>query len=261
MPSVLMFNGSNAPLWLVLATAVVIGLLMVLVFRYASNQKAIGRAKDALKAHLLAVRLFQDQLPVVVRAYGKILLGTGTYLRLAFTPFLIAVVPITLLIIQMDRYLGWVPLQPSQAFLLEVRADTPEALDQINLHLPDGLVTTAPAVHILHDKTVVWRLEAKQAGGFDVDLAAAGQDVQKRVVVSSALERISPVKLRGDFWGRLFSSAEPALPDSSVIQAITVDYPERTIRLFGVEWNWIVLFFVVSLAAGFIFKSVLGIQI
>ena len=45
-----------------------IGLLMVIVFRYTSDQKAIGRAKDRLKAHLLAVRLFQDQLPVVMRA-------------------------------------------------------------------------------------------------------------------------------------------------------------------------------------------------
>jgi hypothetical protein len=29
----------------------------------------------------------------------------------------------------------------------------------------------------------------------------------------------------------------------------------------GSEWNWIVLFFVVSLVSGFIFKSALGIQI
>ena len=61
---------ANAPLLWVLAISIVIGFLMVIVFRYASDQKAIGRAKDRLKAHLLAVRLFQDQLPVVMRAYG-----------------------------------------------------------------------------------------------------------------------------------------------------------------------------------------------
>src|SRR5262249_40590516 len=91
-----------SPLLLVLAISIVIGLLMVIVFRYTSNQKAIARAKDRLKAHLLAVRLYQDQLPVVVRAYGRILRGTGSYLRLAFTPFLIAILPITFLIVQLD---------------------------------------------------------------------------------------------------------------------------------------------------------------
>ncbi len=259
MPSVLLFNGTSGPLWLVLGTSVVVGLLMVLVFGYVSNQKAIGRAKDILKAHLLAVRLFQDQLPVVLSAYGKILRGTGTYLRLAFTPFLFAIVPITLLIVQMDRYLGWVPLQPAQAFLLEARADTP--LDQIELHLPDGLVSSAPAVRIPAEKSIVWRLEARQGGRYDVEVVAGGESASKLVVVSSGLEKLSPIRLRGNFWERMLSSSESALPDGGAIQAVSVSYPERTIQLFGVQWNWIVLFFIVSLVAGFVFKSALGIQI
>src|SRR5437868_9185749 len=122
-----------SPLLLVFAISIVIGLLMVVVFRYTSDQKAIGRAKDQLKAHLLAVRLFQDQLPVVIRAYARILHGTGSYLRLAFTPFLIGIIPITFLIIQLDRYLGWTPVPAQQAFLVEARVDTPDALSSAEL--------------------------------------------------------------------------------------------------------------------------------
>ncbi len=123
-------SSANTPLLLVLALSIVIGLLMVNVFRYASNQKAIGRAKDRLKAHLLAVRLFQDQLPVVMRAYARILRGTGSYLRLAFTPFLIAILPITFMIVQLDRYFGWVPLQPAQTFLVEARLADSERIQR-----------------------------------------------------------------------------------------------------------------------------------
>ncbi len=249
------------PLWLVLGTSVLIGLLMVLVFRYTSDQKAIGRAKDILKAHLLAVRLFQDQLPVVIGAYGKILRGTGHYLRLAFTPFLIVIVPMTALLIQMDRYLGWMPLQPARSFLLEATVSSPEVLDQVDLRLPEGLVISAPAVHIPNEKSVAWRLEANHPGQFSVDVTAGSETASKAVVVSASLERISPVRLRGNVWERMLSSAEPALPEDGTIQSISVSYPEQNIVLFGMKWNWLVLFFVVSLAAGFIFKSVLGIQI
>src|SRR6202035_4312909 len=118
---------SNIPLLLVLAISIVIGLLMVIGFRYTSDQKAIGRAKDRLKAHLLAVRLFQDQLPVVMRAYGRILRGTGSYLRLALTPFLIVVLPITFLIVQVDRYFGWTPLHQGETFLVEAKVEDPAA--------------------------------------------------------------------------------------------------------------------------------------
>ena len=246
---------------MVLAISIVIGLLMVVVFRYTSDQKAIGRAKDQLKAHLLAVRLFQDQLPVVMRAYGKILRGTGSYLRLAFTPFLIAILPITFLIVQLDRYFGWMPLQPAQTFLVEARVDDPAALNQASLQLPPELSSSAPAVHVPQDKEVVWRVVAERAGKYDIQIAAAGQTVSKQVVVAPGLARVSPVRLQDNFWERMFTSGEPALADNSPVQSIAVNYPPREISFAWMEWNWIVLFFVVSLIAGFIFKSVLGIQV
>jgi hypothetical protein len=252
---------SNIPLFMVLAISIIIGLLMVIVFRYTSDQKAIGRAKDRLKAHLLAVRLFQDQLPVVMRAYGKILSGTGSYLRLAFTPFLIAILPITFLIVQLDRYFGWLPLRPAQTFLVEARIEDPIALNEASLQLPPEMVSSAPAVHIPKDNEVVWRVVAERPGNFDIQIAAAGQTASKQVVVSPDLARISPLRLQGNFWERMFTSGEPALADNGPVQAITIGYSPRVIGFAWMEWNWIVLFFVVSLIAGFIFKSVLGIQV
>jgi hypothetical protein len=254
-------TASNIPLLLVLAISIVIGLLMVIVFRYTSDQKAIGRAKDKLKAHLLAVRLFQDQLPVVMRAYGRILHGTGSYLRLACTPFLIAILPITFLIVQLDRYFGWVPLQPAQAFLVEARVEDPAALNEASLQLPPELSSSAPAVHDPKDKEVVWRVVADRIGLFDIHIAAGGHTVSKQVVVAPGLARISPLRLRRNFWERMFTSGEPALADDSPVQSIAINYPPRVIGFAWMEWNWIVLFFVVSLIAGFIFKSVLGIQV
>jgi hypothetical protein len=252
---------SATPLLLVLAVSVVVGLLMVIVFRYTSDQKAIGRAKDRLQAHLLAVRLFQDQLPVVMRAYARILLGTGSYLRLAFTPFLIAILPITFLIIQLDRYLGWMPISPQQDFLVEARVTDPEALNQVTLQLPPQLSASVPAVHLPRDREVVWRLVAERAGQYDVNIAAAGQIAVKQIVVSPGLARVSPVRLQDNFWERMLISGEPALADNSPIQSIAVTYPPRIIHFAWLEWNWIVLFFVVSLLAGFFFKTVLGIQV
>jgi hypothetical protein len=56
-------------------------------------------------------------------------------------------------------------------------------------------------------------------------------------------------------------SAEPALPANSAVQSIEVKYPAREVSFAGIASNWIVAFFVLSLVAGFIFKSALGIEI
>ncbi|MGH9500907.1 MAG: hypothetical protein ACRD3L_17350 [Terriglobales bacterium] len=255
------FLSSNAPVVIVGLISLVIGLLMVLVFGYTSNQKAIHIAKEHLKAHLLALRLFQDQIPVVIRSYGRIFLSTGNYLQLAFKPLLFVILPLTFMVVQLDRYLGWTPMEAGQPFLVKAQISNPEMLNAASLQLPQGLTTTSPAVHIPSENEIAWRVVAEKDGNYDVNVQASDQTLGKRVVVASGLARLSPVRLRGQFWERIFVSGEPALPQNSPIQAISVQYPSRSIAFAGVEWNWIWLFLVLSMIAGFFFKSVLGIEI
>jgi len=251
----------NLPLLLVVLLSAVAGLLMVIVFRYTSDQKAIHIAKDQLKAHLLAVRLFQDQLPVVLASYGRIVRGTGRYLKLTFKPLLYVIIPLVILIVQLDRYLGYVPLEIGQAFLVKVQTTNHDSLDEVSMQLPTGLTPTAPAVHVPSENEVVWRVMAEKSGDYEVNIAAGTETFSKQAVASSGLTRVSPARLRGQFWERMLVSGEPALPDGGPIQSIAVSYPARSIRFAWIDWNWIWLFFVLSLVAGFFFKSVLGIEI
>ncbi len=259
--------------------SVVVGLLMIVLFGYTSDQKAIGIAKDQLKAHLLAVRLYRDQLQVVMGSYGKILHGTARYLKLAFKPLLYVIIPITLLIMQLDRVLGLTAIHANTPFLLTARVNNPEALDRISIGLPPEITASAPPVHIAADNEVVWRLVASHDGAYQVKINAGDptatstvtpsvtpiltQTVTKTVRVSSQLARVSPERWRDHFWERVFFSGESALPANSAVESIAVDYPARNIPLgiAGYEMNWIWLFFILSMIAGFIFKELLGIQI
>ena len=252
----------SSPLAIVVVFSIVIGLLMIVLFGYTSNQKAIKLAKDQLKAHLLAVRLFQDQLHVVMGSYGRILRGTGRYLKLAFMPLLYVIIPITFLIVQLDRYLGLTGIPANAPFLLTVHVSNSDVLNDVALELPPEVMMTAPPVHAPAAHEIIWRLAASKEGAYGVKLAAAGQSVTKTLNVSSEVVRVSPVRLRGQFWERVFSSTEDVIPDISPIESIAIDYPERNIDLYGYyEINWIWLFFILSMIAGFIFKEILGIQV
>jgi uncharacterized membrane protein (DUF106 family) len=266
----LKFSLLTSPLAIVIALSLIVGLLMVILFGYTSDQKAIGKAKDQLKAHLLAVRLYRDQIPVVMGSYGKILRGTGRYLKLAFKPLLYVIIPITLLMVQVDRYLGATPIPPNAPFLLTVHlaASTTESAstNDATLDLPPEIATTAPPVHVAADNEIVWRLVGSKEGKYEVKVAAGqtagvAATVTKTVCVGTDLPRISTVRLRGHFWQRMFSSAELALPESSPIDSISINYPDRNIEIAGYGMNWIWLFFILSMIAGFIFKELLGIQI
>jgi hypothetical protein len=251
----------TSPLAIVVVVSLVVGLLMVVLFGYTSDQKAIGIAKDQLKAHLLAVRLYRDQIPVVMGSYGKILRGTGRYLKLAFKPLLYVIIPITLLMVQIDRYLGATPIAPNVPFLLTVHTTTSDVLNDVTLDPPPEITMTAPPVRVPAENEIVWRLVGSKDGKLEVKIVVAGQSAAKAVCVGRDLARISIVRLRGQFWERMLSSAEPALPENSPIESISINYPDRNIEVAGYGMNWIWLFFILSMVAGFIFKEILGIQI
>src|SRR5215813_10411015 len=187
------FLHSQVPLVVVLILSIVIGFLMVVVFRYSSDQKGIRVAKDRLKAHLLAVRLFQDQIQVVLISYWRIVRSTGTYLRLAFMPLLYVSVPLVFLIVQIDRYLGSAPVQVGQAFLVKARLSDSRALEQASLKLPAGISLAAPPVHVPAENEIVWRLAADAVGTRSLEVAA-DQPVTKSLEVSRGIRRVSPIR-------------------------------------------------------------------
>jgi hypothetical protein len=255
--------GLNARLLIVIIASVAVGLGSILVFGYTSDQRAIGIARDKLKAHMLAVRLYRDQSHVVIASYGGVLRGTARYLRLTFRPFLFLVIPITFLIVQLDHYLGMTPIRVNTPFLLTARVSGGTALDEISVELPPEIAANAPPVHIAAENDVVWRLVASREGAYEAKIIAGGESAVKTVRVSSQIARVSSERLRDHFWERMFLSGESALPPNGAIESITVDYPEShiSVGIGGYSMNWMWLFFILSMIAGFIFKELLGINV
>lgn len=252
---------SNHAVMVLLVLSILTGLVMIVLFGYLSDQNAVRRAKDQLRAQLLAVRLFQDQPQVVLRAYGRIFTGTGRYLRVSFKPLAVIVIPMIALLIYGDRYLGSLPFQTNQPILLKAQLDKPDTLDSVSLRLPPGLSESAPAVHIAEDNEVDWRLVASAQGNYTVHVLAGEEELGKQVVVSNDLAHLSECRLRGRFWRRLLECAEPAIPVNAPVRLVAVNYPERNIDLGPWTTNWLVVYFIVSLAAALLFKFLLGIEI
>src|SRR5207249_10570992 len=114
----------------------------------------------------------------------------------AVESWLFVVLPLTFLIVQLDRYLGWAPVPSGQALLVKVRTTGSEALNEASLLLPSEMKMTAPAVHVPARNEVVWRVVAEKNGDYNVIIGVAGQTLSKAVVVSSGLSRVSPIRLQ-----------------------------------------------------------------
>ena len=71
-------------LWSVLG-----GIVALLVYKSVSDQAGIVRAKNAIKVHLLEIRLFKDDIAGVLAATGRILARNAVYLGHNVVPLLL----------------------------------------------------------------------------------------------------------------------------------------------------------------------------
>lgn len=254
------FRDSN-PAYAIAAISFLTGLVTLLTFRYASNQVTMRRIKDRIQAHVLEVRLFPDQLSVVWRAYGQVMRFTLSYLAQSLKPLLILLVPMIVLMAQLDLRFSRTPLRPGDSFLLKVKLTEPQTLDANALRLPEGLTLTAPPLNIRALREVDWRIRADRRGDFAPAVVTAGQAFTKQVVVSGSTTRLSPERARASMEEWLLDPGEKALPRNGPLETLEVNYAPRSIDLGLFQTEWWVLFLVVSLVSALVLKIVLRIEI
>ena len=100
------------PGWLsATVVAAVTGVLLLAVFKYTSNQRAIKRVRNDINANLLALKLFKDSAGWRFGRRGASCCGAGRLFVLAVVPMLVMAVPVTLLLGQLALWYQARPLQ------------------------------------------------------------------------------------------------------------------------------------------------------
>jgi uncharacterized membrane protein (DUF106 family) len=239
-----------------LATAVV----MLVIFRRTSNQQKLAAVKRSIHAGVFEIRLYNDDFFAILRAQREILRDNVRYLWLSVLPMVWVIVPLVLLIAQLQFHYGYAPLQPGTRVLLKVQLrDGPP--DAVSLDAPSGVRLDTPAVWLPGAREVVWRLAPKAPGTYDLRLHAGSHEYVKALRVDGGVVRRSPVRPEPTFLNQLLYPSEPPLPADGPVAAISIGYEEREISVFGWDVNWMVVYFALSLVFAFALKKPLGVTI
>jgi hypothetical protein len=262
--------GSAVPLAGLALFALLAAIVVLLVIRAASNQPKIAAVKRSIRAALFEIRLFNDDLRAILRAQGEIARHNLTYLRLSLVPMIWVLLPLALLMAHLHAYYGYGGLQPGNTALVTVRmaegwrppagADGP-AGPALTLVAPPGLRVETPRVWAAALREASWRIGADRDGDYDVIVRLEGETFAKRVQVSNARVSRSPVRPAAGLGKQLLHPAEPPLPAGSLLDSITVTYPERGISILGRDTHWMIVFFALTMGFGFALKGRFGVML
>ncbi|MHC5061217.1 MAG: hypothetical protein ACYTFK_09055 [Planctomycetota bacterium] len=256
----------------------VMGVILLVLWKYTSNQDAIGRVKDNIKASLLAMKLFKDSISVTLQAQGRVFKGAGALLFHAIRPMLVMIVPVCLILGQMSLWYQVRPLQPGEEAVvaIELNGDITSALPRVKIAEMTGADVTIDQTHALSERQIFWKIKAREEGYHKIVFEVDNQRFEKDLAIGGDFMRVSPQRpgLRLDDV-LMYPSEKPFQPDS-LVQSIRIDYPPRfsqiarrlsRISLIGwfvnlfIDWWWIAFFFVVSMVFAFIFKPFFNVKI
>lgn len=257
------------PSYGLLVISVVTGILMLFVFRYTSDQKGIKRAKNLVKAHFLAIRLYKDDIGQMFTTMKNIIVSNVLYMSKSIKPMLFMLVPVGLVLIQLESRYEHRPFKVGEKTVVTVRLNeggraayaSLSDLSKIALTVPEGLQVETPMLRIPEKAEVSWRIRMEKEGSFDLHVVNDGRQFEKRLYVSNALTALSPSRERASFSAALFNPAEATLPAGASVEAIMITYPKRELSFWGITAHWLVGFFILSLVAGFALKGVFGVEI
>jgi uncharacterized membrane protein (DUF106 family) len=246
----------------------VTGVLLLIIFKYTSNQRAIGHVRDNIKANMLALRLFKDEIAVTLQSQGRVFRGALQLLFHSLRPMLVMILPVSLLLAQMGLWYQFRPLLLGEEALVTLKLANSELSRRASGNpMPEakflphpGIAVTIGPVRVPSKNEIYWQIKPLSEGKQQLAFQLENQTFEKQVAVGRGFMRISAVR-PGPHWSDiLLHPAEKPFTPESPVYSISVEYPERSSWTSGSDW-WIVYFFIASMAFALLFKPFLKVRI
>ena len=247
-----------------LPISVVVTVAALLVLKRTSNQEALNRVKAKTHAGIFEIRLFNDDMRTIFSAQRNILVQVAKQIGLTLVPLLWMLVPMAVLLPQLQFQYGYLGIEPGEPVLLIATLDAPLGADEtkpdFHLETPTGVRAETGPIWVPAKNELVWRLVADERGSFELLIVdgGGGKSVTKSLEVSDQIRRRSPRRVTG-FWSQIAYPAESPLPPDAPFREISLAYRDAEVSLFGWETNWMIAFFLLTLLFAFALRGPLGV--
>ena len=254
---------ASVPGWLsITVISAILGVFLLVIFKYTSNQKAIGQVRDDIKANLLAVKLFKDSFSVTFRSQARVFCASFKLLFYSIVPMLVMIVPVILIMAQMSLWYQARPLLPGdKPVIVKLKFnDNLDILPQVVLESLPAARTIIGPVRVFTKKEIFWKIKPIEEGNHNLIFHIGDRRYEKQLAVGEGFMCLSSKRPGADFADILLYPLEKPFTSDSPVHSISINYPERNSRIYGTDW-WIVYFFVVSMIFAFMFKPLLKVRI
>src|SRR3990172_2765284 len=171
------------PLLAILILSFIISLIIVLAYKWLTDQNEMKRLKDELSTHQKKMKELKSEPEKLMKAQKEAMSVNMQYMTKSMKPTLITFIPIILIFGWMNVHFAYEPLMPNEEFSLAVNFEK-EITGNVTINVPEGLEIIGDSTQLIEDKTAVFKLKGTE-GEYYATLASNGQEVDKKIIITT----------------------------------------------------------------------------
>jgi uncharacterized membrane protein (DUF106 family) len=255
------FEGGNAHGGLIFIS-IITGAVMLFLFKLTSNQEAMKEVKAKISAYFLEMRLYKEDIHAVMGSQRRILLANMNYMKLALVPAIVMIVPVILIMIQLNLRYAQTGLETGSTAMLKVKVEDGVDVfqDGVQLNVNSGLEKASPAVRIASLGETDWKIRLTEPGVHDLTLSTGSGKITLPVFGTDRLVPIFSVFKKSSLFESVFNPGAPRIPDNMRIASVEVMYPSMAFNWGFIELSWLWSFLIISMAFGVVLKFVFKVE-
>jgi uncharacterized membrane protein (DUF106 family) len=226
-----------------------------------SDPARMKKVKDSVWAALFELRVYVDEPRVTWRAQKALFTANSRYMALALRPALWMLVPMALLLVHLNAFYGRAPLPVDRDAIVTMGMSSawdPNSPAPQLAAPPQVLVTSLP-VRVPDAHEISWRIRPVSAVSGQLTFLVDGRRVRKLIEAGSR-RRFIPGRSVNSSLRTLWLPGEHRIA-SNTVEWIEIRYPEAFVSVLGVQWNWLLWFFAVSMVSALLLKKRFGVVI
>ncbi|MFT7484461.1 MAG: hypothetical protein ACI9F9_000301 [Candidatus Paceibacteria bacterium] len=255
----------------------IFGAVALVVFKHISSQAGIKGAKDKIKGHMIAIRIYQDDLVVVGVSVVKVLTRNLQYVLLNFGPF-IPMAPLFVFVVAQTvvRY-GFDPMPVVTAeereamlpgagseFKVFMKSGQEAKAAELEIIWPEGLTPVSPLIRNASRGRAFQEFVASAPGDYQIEMRFTdGSSFTKDISAGETDLRYLQNEKVSDFFTALLWPAEDTFAETCPIDRVFFDYPEADLGWLPLSGpgGVIIWFVLASMVFAFALIKPLGVQI
>jgi len=172
------------PLWAIALLSFIVSLLIVLIYKWMTNQTEMKQLKEQLKEYQKKMKTLKESPEKMMQVQKEAMSINMKYMGKSMKPTLITFIPILLIFGWMNAHFAFQPLMPGEEFALTATMEK-NAEGNVSITVPEGLeVIGNKTTEEITNNAAVFKLKGEK-GEYFATLEAAGEKQDKKIIITT----------------------------------------------------------------------------